>query len=116
IGAISVLWVVRGVWLPWFVDEQGVDRARAAISLVFGAAVAAAVVLALFLLDIVSLRVPLAAGAGAALVVFAMGEAKRGWRAFAAVCAFAAFVGGPWMLLLLREPVRSRSGMRHDSL
>ena len=36
IGAISVLWVVRGVWLPWFVDEQGVDVLPASVQVACG--------------------------------------------------------------------------------
>jgi hypothetical protein len=116
IAAIAAMWLTRDVWLQWFGGEAVTSPYRAVTALVFGAGVCAVTLLALFRLDLLSFRVPLAAGACAALVIVAFGEARRDDRAFIAACALAAFIGGPWMLLLLREPVRARSGVVHDSL
>jgi hypothetical protein len=115
VAAISVLWLTRDWWLPWFAGD-GVDRARAQVVVLAAIGAGAATALLLFRLDLLSIRVPLGIAACVALTLFAMSASGASAKAFAAACAVAAFIGIPCMaLLLLREPVLSRSGVTHDS-
>jgi len=105
IAVLSFLYLTGSWWRPWFSDGLGADRKRAVAALVFGGAFGFALLLALQALHIPTLRIPVAAGACVALVLFAMGEAKSDFRGFLAACVLAMGVGGGWMLLLLNEPV-----------
>jgi hypothetical protein len=105
IALVSFLWLTEDWWRPWFSDGLGADRKRALAALVFGGGFGFALLLALQALHITTLRIPVAAGACVALVLFAMGEAKNDFRGFLAACVLAMGVGGGWMLLLLNEPV-----------
>ncbi|HTD84080.1 MAG TPA: hypothetical protein VK648_09840 [Gemmatimonadaceae bacterium] len=104
ISVVSALWLTEEWWRPWF-SAEGADRKRAVTALVFGGGVGVAMMLALYALHITTWRIPFAAGACVALVLFAMGEAKNDFRGFLAASALAIVVGGGWMLLLLNEPV-----------
>jgi hypothetical protein len=104
-AVVSFLCLTEDWWRPWFSDGLGADRKRAVAALVFGGGFGFALLLALQALHITTLRIPVAAGACVALVLFAMGEAKNDFRGFLAACVLAIGVGGGWMLLLLNEPV-----------
>ena len=114
IAAISALWLTRETWLPWF--EPGVDRPRAITVAIVAAGAGVATALLLFRLDLVSIRVPAGMAACVALALFSMAESRASAKAFIVSCALIAFVAAPCMALLLKEPVRARSGMTHETL